>query len=839
MTVLLLLAVSTAHEQNLTECAHGHGHHAMGHADAQARVAVGMIIVLIALSVLFEAAREAMENHAGPELLGVVHALLSELAVLGFIGFVIFITIRIGLGDVLAELLAEPEFAHVLEDLHVGLFIVMITFISFVVYLISHAKDNYDIWAHAESAINFECRGGTVRPFQRHLVQCTSTAFPALLSQLSFRVVQYDRLKARFLHFVNMHENRRRPLPQLDHRFDMAWYLHLHQREVFANIVRITRWDWLFVMATTMPLVYCALNFHAAARCEVFVFCGHLILVLATVMDWKIRQVLNALTPTMPVAEPTAVGVARSLGEVVHEERTELNPATNGKLDESDAMDNICNEELASLTAELHPLANFSEDQTKTNLEPKTADGEVVASRISALCPAAQYIGAPGSHTDLFWAPFRRCRPNAAVAASHWGEEFTRNLLCAILLSTAGYTAIFFQAARTSILAEFADGSYLLDEHEAHGHGGGHKTEHHDRIENTYTLSHCCVLVVSIVTTVALVTRGRRAAFVSLVTGLFGLWTSGAVTVTLVPSSIQLSDLSGLSLLLITLAVVPPLLIVGVLMPSAAYNFTLATAVEDLWREGLVHETLERKHKIVHVLVLLLRSARKHRRVAVSGCSTVPDTGKAGSGCSQYAPGAVHDARAIELGHSFDRFIKASQQESVRSKRSRRADRTGSQHAPVPVTSETPSLGAAQFGLLLQQHGAGSPYTAAELEAEYKLASTAATHTEGVPRTNYVAHMLAHNDDITSALASQDELNDFASQLFRMLDTDEDGRVSEAELRDQVLSVRKRPASARSLEQYMHLKLRFVFSWRGCVLTFVHDRTSIEPLDWTTVTCTR
>ena len=49
-------------------------------------------------------------------------------------------------------------------------------------------------------------------------------------------------------------------------------------------------------------------------------------------------------------------------------------------------------------------------------------------------------------------------------------------------------------------------------------------------------------------------------------------------------------------------------------MPSAAYDFILATAVEDLWQEKLVRETLDKKQKIVHILGVLLRHMRKEKR---------------------------------------------------------------------------------------------------------------------------------------------------------------------------------------------------------------------------------
>jgi hypothetical protein len=68
-------------------------HHAFG-AD-EANTLFVMVVVLIALSVLFELGKEALENHAHP-MKEIVDALFGELTVLGFIGLLTFLTVRTG-----------------------------------------------------------------------------------------------------------------------------------------------------------------------------------------------------------------------------------------------------------------------------------------------------------------------------------------------------------------------------------------------------------------------------------------------------------------------------------------------------------------------------------------------------------------------------------------------------------------------------------------------------------------------------------------------------------------------------------------------------------------------
>ena len=550
-------------------------------------------------------------------------------------------------------------------------------------------------------------------------------------------------------------------------------YLHLHQREVCAGIVRITSWDWLLVLATTMPLLYGVLLYHASQRHVAFVMSGYVILLVAAAIDWKIWKVLHVLTPTMP---RTIKSTAQS-DEQADEERAELNPAANagspanqsqqvdsaqvehvGASGVMDSCVDVSSKTVESLTAELFPSANQTQHQSD-----RTGADDV--SRMSALCPAAQNYGLPGSHTGLFWTPCHRCRPK--LTASTWGEEFTRNLMSVTLLATAGYTAAFYQAVRASILDNEVHGMEAPED--------GHRDEHHDRdADSSYILSYS-MFAVGIAVSMTLMARGKVGRFVSLVAGLFVVWTSGAVSVTLVPLYVEVFDLSAWPLLLVTLAVLPPLVIVGILMPSAAYNFTLATAVEDLWREGLVHKTLKRKHKIVHILGALLQSSRKRKRVQSSLVLRVDPPDKIGSPNQFGLPAdfqVENSARALEIGRSFDCLMSATQR------------------GPGLTTSGTPTLGAAQFGLLLQQHGAGAPYTEAEVEAEYTLATMAAGHPEGLPRADYVAHILAHNDELESALNSQDELNDLASQLFKLIDADNSGTISEHELRATILAVR-------------------------------------------------
>lgn len=118
--LVLQIAVVEANGHNDTalgphaagDCGHGHGHDEQEIDRPEARVVVAMIVVMIQLSMVFEAGREAMKDHAGVELVDMVHALFSELALLGFIGFLAFVTIRIGLGEALSKFLGVPQFVQ-------------------------------------------------------------------------------------------------------------------------------------------------------------------------------------------------------------------------------------------------------------------------------------------------------------------------------------------------------------------------------------------------------------------------------------------------------------------------------------------------------------------------------------------------------------------------------------------------------------------------------------------------------------------------------------------------------------------------------------------------------
>ena len=399
-----------------------------------------------------------------------------------------------------------------------------------------------------------QARSGT---FSGHLARYHNAAgswSKRLYHGRAIRVVQYDRLKARFLHFVNMHEHSRlckpKPLPRLDRRFDLAWYLQLHQHRVFEDIVRISKWSWVLIITGTMPLLRFTLLFDDKKRCEAFVACGYVVLVGAMVLHGKMRRILHVLTPDMPAASGQRAGAGSADPDG---ETKELNPAAvdgaGGAVDSSVEVGGGSSA-TQSLTAELHPPVVGADGASPDHR------------RMVHLVPQAHHIGLPGSHTGLFWAPCLCGR-----AAMEWGVKFTRNLLSATLLTAAGYTAVFFQGVRGLILTEFGD-----HHAEPHAHDEPHRRSLHESSEagddhvcgdhsgaHSHGVSYA-VFAVALSVTMALLLTRKCSLLVAVALPSFLVWACGAVSIQLLPLCIYVADLSPTALGMVILAAIPPLL---------------------------------------------------------------------------------------------------------------------------------------------------------------------------------------------------------------------------------------------------------------------------------------
>ena len=77
---------------------------------------VAILSFLIAVSVIFDLGKEAIEEEISPELKPMLTAMFGELTVLGFIGIVLFFTFKLSVIQDLNESLYEEENAVRLYD---------------------------------------------------------------------------------------------------------------------------------------------------------------------------------------------------------------------------------------------------------------------------------------------------------------------------------------------------------------------------------------------------------------------------------------------------------------------------------------------------------------------------------------------------------------------------------------------------------------------------------------------------------------------------------------------------------------------------------------------------
>lgn len=152
------------HTTNATASQQSHSsrlHRADRFGPNEANTLFGMVVVLIGLTVLFELGKQAIERHAGEEMEAIIAAMFGELTVLGFIGLLTFLVIRTGLGEKMsAEFLGPvthvpghhtvPPLVVMLEEMHMGLFGMMVVYILCVVAVIRHGKTNAQLWDSAD-----------------------------------------------------------------------------------------------------------------------------------------------------------------------------------------------------------------------------------------------------------------------------------------------------------------------------------------------------------------------------------------------------------------------------------------------------------------------------------------------------------------------------------------------------------------------------------------------------------------------------------------------------------------------------------------------------------------
>ncbi len=292
----------------------------------EANTTWAVFVILILVTLAFESVQETLDEKAGEDLGEIVDELFGELTVLGFIGLLTSALINSGAAEKLSNDIfgkaeeepmhggecpeeEEPVLVEILEDLHMKLFFMMVVFICEVVVLIEIGKTNNRLWSECQAASadadefkqhydNYKLepdhddvhgansRGGLLGVFQRHRLSKHT------------RIMEFDRLKARFIQLAARHPGRK-----VDGSFDMASYLRNHQRETFIGIVSINHFVWLVVILSS-PLLRLALSFGHHGRAIVLIGTGWLLLIWGMALRHHMGAVRGSITPRLPPKVP-------------------------------------------------------------------------------------------------------------------------------------------------------------------------------------------------------------------------------------------------------------------------------------------------------------------------------------------------------------------------------------------------------------------------------------------------------------------------------------------------------------------------------------------------------
>jgi hypothetical protein len=115
------------------------------------------------------------------------------------------------------------------------------------------------------------------------------------------RIVEFDRMKARFIHQANKHHQRIGGT--LDSNFPLAHYLNKRQHLMLESIVDMPSPVWVGVIVV-MLLVRAGTLLPDRCHGWLFILGGWLILLATMTIRRKMRDVVEQITPAMPTRSP-------------------------------------------------------------------------------------------------------------------------------------------------------------------------------------------------------------------------------------------------------------------------------------------------------------------------------------------------------------------------------------------------------------------------------------------------------------------------------------------------------------------------------------------------------
>jgi len=323
---------------------HGHGHDEHGHGHDEhhralsghhhvdpaldLQVTLGICVVLISVTIVFEVAKHYMEHNVPPMMAKILEAMFGELTVLGFIALWAYFSIKFGLIEFMSlKIYHDPEhLLHLFEDIHFMLFFVMLTFLFEAIMLVgatlraeeffqrterllatSPQLDGKVAPADAAAAPAVSQMLATYREARKHC--CTRICIcPRLLwgyrEAEAKEELTYALLRARFIFPPGGKIDQGKPLPA---DFDFSTYLRLRCVHEVAHTLHVSPTTWAAVIVFLgMILMLPVLEekyAHVELTVEYVVALGWGLWLYCFAIRAKMGHIMYMVTPPHPLLE--------------------------------------------------------------------------------------------------------------------------------------------------------------------------------------------------------------------------------------------------------------------------------------------------------------------------------------------------------------------------------------------------------------------------------------------------------------------------------------------------------------------------------------------------------
>ena len=236
-------------------------------------IVVGIVLLLIALTILFEYSKDYLEESSSRDMLPLVESLFGELTVLGFLSIFTFVITKAGFFMRLGETMFGPdrheELLEVFESVHYTIFFIMISFVIQVLILVEEAKETEEEWLDWERKVRDSTENWTERAASFERNTTTGTIMRWIRSYAAvipcWRTSRRDRENMYLLLFKALRDefvlDRELAYPfspaqeRVDQDFNFGRYLGFCQANMLQKVVHVKISTW-FLFAVMVFIYY-------------------------------------------------------------------------------------------------------------------------------------------------------------------------------------------------------------------------------------------------------------------------------------------------------------------------------------------------------------------------------------------------------------------------------------------------------------------------------------------------------------------------------------------------------------------------------------------------------